>query len=138
LVIDAAHPADADPAINVLDGVFLYDLADLERVAMTGRARREAAAAAAWRIVEDELRRFETEGAVRRSVSAIVALRRHFERVRQEVMDQGLDSEAATRLLVNRLLHAPSEGLRALALDGEPAAAEALLRRLFHLYEEDQ
>ncbi|MGH7088002.1 MAG: glutamyl-tRNA reductase [Stellaceae bacterium] len=137
-VIDAAHPADADPAINALDGLFLYDLADLERAAMAGRARREAAAGTAWQIVEDELRRFESESAVRRSVSAIVTLRQHFERVRQEVMNEGLDSEAATRLLVNRLLHAPSESLRALALGGDAAAGEALLRRLFRLEEEDE
>ncbi len=50
-VIDAAIPADADPAINGLDGVFLYDLADLERVAITGRETRAAAAADAWHCI---------------------------------------------------------------------------------------
>jgi len=44
----------------------------------------------------------------------------------------GLDAAEATRLLVNRLLHDPSEALRRLAAEsGDPAAAEALLRRLF-------
>lgn len=140
-VIDAAIPADADPAINDLDGVFLYDLVDLEKAALAGRATREAAAAEAWRIVDEELAAFHARGAARRAVPAVVALRRHFERVRAEVMtERGLDAEAATRLLVNRLLHAPSETLRDLAGSaGDGAALEDLLRRLFRLAgEEDE
>jgi glutamyl-tRNA reductase len=44
----------------------------------------------------------------------------------------GLDAAEATRLLINRLLHDPSEALRRLAAESDdPAAAEALLRRLF-------
>jgi len=138
-VIDAAIPADADPAINALDGVFLYDLADLERAAMAGRATRAEAASEAWRIVEVELAEFAARRAARRAVPAVVALRRHFESVRQAVMaERGLDAEAATRLLVNRLLHAPSEALRELAAGEHDAAAmAALLRRLFRLADEE-
>jgi len=73
-------------------------------------------------------------------VPAVTALRSHFEAIRAALLrDQpGLDAEAATRLLVNRLLHAPSEILRALvASEGEAAAAEALVRRLFRLEREE-
>ena len=138
-VIDAALPAEADPAINALDGAFLYDLADLERAAMAGRAKRQEAAAAAWRIVDEELASFRAKSAARRAVPAVVALRRHFEALRAEVMaERGLDADAATRLLVNRLLHAPSEALRDVAgRDGDAAAIEALLRRLFRLADEE-
>jgi glutamyl-tRNA reductase len=134
-VVDAAIPSDADPAVNALDGVFLYDLADLERAALVGRATREAAAAEAWRIVEDELAAFRAKDAARRAVPAVVALRRHFDKVRDEVMaERGLDADQATRLLVNRLLHAPSEALRDLAgRAGDAAAMETLLRHLFRL-----
>lgn len=138
-VIDAALPADADPAVNALDGVFLYDLADLERAALAGRARRDEAVASAWRIVDEELAAFRARTAARRAVPAVVALRRHFERLRADVMaERGLDAEAATRLLVNRLLHAPSEVLRDLAVrEGDAEAGEALLRRLFRLDDEE-
>ncbi len=134
-VIDVALPTDADPAINELDGVFLYDLADLERAALAGRTNRAAAAEAAWRIVEDELREFAARRAARAAVPAVVALRRHFEQVRDEVMaERGLDAEAATRILVARLLHAPSEALRDLAGAGDDAARmEEFVRRLFRL-----
>lgn len=46
----------------------------------------------------------------------------------------GLDAGAATRLLVNRLLQAPSEVLRGLAASvGERSDAEGLARPLFRL-----
>jgi len=46
----------------------------------------------------------------------------------------GLDAEAATRLLVNRLLHAPAGVLRGLATsDAGKAEVGVLARRLFRL-----
>jgi len=138
-VIDVAIPADAEPAINDLDGAFLYDLADLERVALAGRAEREAAAAAAWAIVDAELAAHQTRGAARRAVPAVVALRRHVERLRDDALAEGGDVEAVTRRLVNRLLHDPSEALRKLAGgEADVARMEELLRRLFRLGHEEE
>ncbi|HTZ76852.1 MAG TPA: glutamyl-tRNA reductase [Stellaceae bacterium] len=139
-VIDAAIPPDVEPAVNDLDGAFLYTLDDLERSAMAGRAGREAAAAAAQSILDAELASFERRQAERSAVPAVTALRAHFEAMRAALLrdEPGLDAEAATRLLVNRLLHAPSESLRGLAAaEGDAAAAEALLRRIFRLVSEE-
>ena len=70
-------------------------------------------------------------------------MRRHFESVRDQVVAENPGADAATvaRLLVNRLLHAPSAALRDLAADavvdggGELMAIERLLARLFGLSE---
>jgi glutamyl-tRNA reductase len=135
-VIDAAIPADAEPSVNDLDGVFLYDLGDLERAALAGRATREAASAEAWRILEAELADFAARHVARRAVPAVVALRSHVEALRRQALaEAGDDAEAATRLLANRLLHDPSEVLRALtaAMPDEAKTMERLLRRLFRL-----
>jgi glutamyl-tRNA reductase len=135
-VIDAAIPPTVEPAVNDLDGAFLYTLDDLERAATAGRTAREAAAAEARVVLEDELAAFQRRQAEREAVPAVTALRSHFEAVRAALLrDQpGLDAGAATRLLVNRLLHAPSEVLRALAAsEGGAAEVEALARRLFRL-----
>ncbi len=140
-VIDAAIPADAEPAVNDLDGAFLYDLGDLERVALAGRAKREAASAEARRIVEAELAAFATRRAQRRAVPAVTALRRHVEALRRQALAEAAgDAEAATRLLANRLLHDPSEVLRELAgaMPQQAEAMEELLRRLFRLSEEEE
>ena len=138
LLVDAAIPPDIDPAANGIDGAFVYDLDDLERAAMQGRAGREAAARDAWRIVDAEVAAFRERRAERAAVPAIVALREHFERVRAAVVAEAndRDPEAVTRLLVNRLLHGPSEALRRAALEEEGpdgATLEAMLRRLFRL-----
>jgi len=135
-IIDAAVPPTVEPAVNDLDGAFLYTLDDLERAAMVGRNAREAVTAEAWAVLEDELAAFERRQAERAAVPAVTALRNHFEAVRAALLrdEPGLDAVAATRLLVNRLLHAPSEVLRALAAStGAAAESEALARRLFRL-----
>jgi glutamyl-tRNA reductase len=68
-------------------------------------------------------------------------LRGHFEAVRTRLLAEhpGGDPAEATRLLVNRLLHQPSQVLRAMAAahDMEQVEAERLLRRLFRFDESD-
>ncbi len=134
LFIDAAVPRDVAPEVGGIEQAFLYDLDDLERLALEGRAGRAAAADEAWAIVDAELGAFRAERAARQAVPALVALRRRFEAARQEILAGGaVDAAEAMRLLINRLLHEPSESLRRLAETGSSAEAEALLRRLFAL-----
>jgi glutamyl-tRNA reductase len=132
--IDAAVPGDVDPAVAELDGAFVYDLADLEAVALEGRASREATVAEARRILDRELAAFLRGRAERAAVPAVAALRGRFETVRDEVLHTpGLDAAEATRRLVNQLLHGPSEALRRAAAEGGETAAglEKALGALF-------
>lgn len=143
-LIDAAIPADVAPEVAKLDGAFVYDLSDLERVALAGRVNREQAMVQAWSLVDQAVAAFVKSRAERAAVSAVVSLRAHFEAERDRLLAEqpGLDAVAATRLLVNRLLHHPSEVLRAMAAEEsgaglvERAAAERLLRQLFRLQAE--
>jgi len=132
-IIDLAVPRDADPAIEELDGAFVYDSTDLEGVARAGLAEREAVADEAWQIIDERLAAYGQARAMRARAPAIDALRRRFEVLRQEVLAGAgtNDADAVTRTLINRLLHDPSEALRDLATDD--ADAERLLRRLFRL-----
>lgn len=137
LFVDAAIPADVDPGVNDLDGAFAYSLDDLERIALEGRSQRDEAAAAAEAVIDEEVERFLRAGAARAAVPALSALRDHFEAVRREVLadlraaDPAVDE--ATRRLVNRLLHGPTQALRDLAAENDPdaAVAETYIRRLF-------
>src|SRR5262245_27864875 len=140
LCIDCAIPGDVDKAADRLDGVFLFDLADLEKMAMEGQESRQAAAAPAWRIVDDEVAAFIRGLSAPGGDAAIVALRRHFEEVRQQVLAETgtADADAVTRLLINRLLHTPSAALRALAAESKgDGALRELLCRLFGLTPDD-
>jgi glutamyl-tRNA reductase len=141
LMIDAAIPADLAPDIDEVDGAFRYDLDALERLAIKGRSTREAAAKDAWRILDEELESFRRGRAERRAAPALSALRQRFEAERERLLAEtpGIDAAEATRLLVNRLLHDPSEVLRAIAAEGGTREeTEALLRRLFRLSGEEK
>jgi glutamyl-tRNA reductase len=134
-LVDTSLPGDVDPSINRIDEAFLYDLADLEGVVMDGRASRESEAAKASDIVDAEVEAFLRGRAERVAVPALGDLRGHFESVREGVLKEaGGDADKATRLLINRLLHTPSEAMRDEAAEGGGwTAAEDIIRRLFGL-----
>ncbi len=141
LVIDAGIPGDVEAAVNRIDNAFLYDLEDLERLAEQGRHQREAAAQAAWAVVAEEVARFVAANAQRAAVPAVAALHRRFEAERARALAEAHgDAEKATRLLVGRLLHHPSEALRTLGGDdkNQYEAAQALLSTLFRLDDETE
>ena len=115
-----------------------FDLADLERVARQGKAKREAATVAAWRILDDEIAAFGQRRAERGAGPSVTALRRRFEALRAEVLAESRGgADEATRLLLSRLLHDPSEALRQAAAETENTGVDldAALRRLFRLDE---
>lgn len=136
LLVDVGVPGDIDPVINRVDNAFLYDLNDLETLAEKGRTARESVARAAWAIIAEEVAGFLRARAERAAVPGIAALRRRFEAERTRALaEAGADAEKATRLLVGRLLHDPSEVLRQAAADGKALEGDAqtLLRLLFRL-----
>jgi glutamyl-tRNA reductase len=134
---DAAVPRDVEPKVESLDGAFVYDLDDLERVAAEGRAGREAEVERARAILAEEIGRFRAGRAERRGVSAVMRLRGRFEAARNRALAETGDAERATELVINRLLHEPSERLRRIAADEGEEGAEAALKRLFGEDEEE-
>src|SRR5947199_5769629 len=56
--IDIAVPRDVDPEMNRLDGVFVYDIDDLQSVVASNMANRGREAERAMAIIETELDRF--------------------------------------------------------------------------------
>lgn len=142
LALDAGIPGTIDADVDAVDEIFLYRLEDLERIAQAGRQERARAAEAAWALVSAAVAEFVRDRAARAAVPAIAELRRYFEAQRQLALaESGGDADKATRLLVNRLLHGPSRGLRDLAAVTEGAGtlewvkAHRLLERLFPLQE---
>lgn len=134
---DAAVPRDIEPKVETLDGAFVYDLDDLERVAAEGRAGREAEVDRARAILVEEIGRFRAGRAERRGVSAVMRLRGRFEAARNRALAETGDAGRATELVINRLLHEPSERLRRIAADEGEQGAEAALKRLFGEDEEE-
>lgn len=136
LLLDAGIPRDLPGSASDLEGAFLFDLDDLERVAQQGKAKREGASLAAWKVIGDELQRFMQRSEERAAVPAVQDLRGYIEGLRDEVLaDRNLDAEEATRRLVQRLLHHPSVALRESAAEDKTSQhrLEEALKTLFPL-----
>jgi glutamyl-tRNA reductase len=140
-VIDIAVPRDADPVIGDLDGVFLYDIDDLEKVVHANLSERAKAADHAVRIVEHEAGQFEHWLRTQGVVPTIKALREHFNTVAETELQKALEqlarrdhtpiqqrelAQRLVQLIVNKLLHAPTTALRESAPDEAALRAEVL------------
>lgn len=138
-IVDASVPRDVEPAVDRIDDAFLYDLADLERLAVEGQVSRKGEADAAEQIIVSESEAFLKGRRARVAVPVLTALRDHVGRLRQQALiEAGGDAELATHHLMNRLLHMPSERLREMAGSGEDVAAvEQMIRELFGIADDE-
>lgn len=127
LVLDVAIPSDVSPEVDSLDGIFRYGLNDLERIAVIGMDGRQGEAAAAWRIVDEETRRFLDDVESRAAGGAIQRAERRLEQIRETVLAAGgpVAAEPATRLFARRLLHCHAAALRRIAIERPERLAEA-------------
>ena len=138
--IDIAVPRDIDPALNDVDGCFVYDIDDLQQVAAGNLASRSREAAAAETIVQAEVERYESRMQGLDAVPAIRALQKGAEELRQAELrrtsarlagepltaGQMAAVEALTRSLTTKLLQAPMTALRAAAQSGDREALAEL------------
>ena len=81
--IDIAVPRDVDPAMNKLEGIFVYDIDDLQQVAAAHMAERSREASDAETLIAGEVERFQQRQRTVNVAPAIVALQRKAEEIRQ-------------------------------------------------------
>ncbi len=81
--IDIAVPRDVDPAMNKLEGIFVYDIDDLQSVAASHMAERSREAGNAEALIAAEVERFHQRQRTVNVAPAIVALQRQVEELRQ-------------------------------------------------------
>jgi glutamyl-tRNA reductase len=145
VLVDIALPRDIDPTVREVEGIFLYDLDDLERVVAHNAREHEGAAFEAQRIVEDEAQGFRRKLLSERVVPTIVALRSQLERIcRQELesfqhecgpfsKDQnGLLEDVVVRI-TRRIAGSLARELKDLPEKGEQEQLTTAVQRLFHL-----
>ncbi|WP_455373861.1 glutamyl-tRNA reductase [Limibacillus halophilus] len=137
LLIDGGIPGDVDPACDALEDLFLYDLEDLERLAQEGLKSRGDSLAEAEAVIDEVLDRFAERRSGRASGALLQALETRLEELRLAAEAEG-DEGSATRL-ARELKHQLASALRALQQESpeEAARAEALLRRLFDVKQDD-
>jgi glutamyl-tRNA reductase len=142
--IDIAVPRDVDPEMNRLEGIFVYDIDDLQSVAASNMAERSREAQAAETIVAREVDRFQQRLQSLDAVGTVVALQQSAEEMRAAEMlrirsrlagltdEQAAAVDALTRGLMKKFLHAPLSAVKQAAQEGD-AETLAALRRSFQL-----
>lgn len=137
-LIDIAVPRDVDPAVNQVEGIFVYDIDDLQQVAASHIAERHQQAGDAETLIAAEVERFHQRRRAVNVAPAIVSLQRQGEEIRVAELkrmhaklgeltgEQLAAVEALTRGLVNKFLHPPMQALKQAARDDDSSRVEAL------------
>ena len=148
--IDIAVPRDVDPELNKLDGIFVYDIDDLQQAVSSHVADRKKEAEKAEAIVNTEVEKFHARLQTLDVVPTIVSLQDHLETIRQAEIDrvrgrlgqltpeQEMAVETLSRGIINKIMHTPISTLKSAARDPESTTIVDLVRRLFNLQEKDK
>jgi glutamyl-tRNA reductase len=136
--------------MNKVDGLFVYDIDDLQQAVSSHVADRKKEAERAEEIINGEVDRFHARLQTLDVVPTIVSLQDHLETIRQAEIDrvrgrlgsmttdQELAVEALTRGIVNKIMHTPISTLKTAARDSESTTVIDLVRRLFNLHDDVQ
>jgi glutamyl-tRNA reductase len=148
--VDIAVPRDVDPEMNRLDGIFVYDIDDLQQAVVSHVSDRKKEADKAEIIVDGEVQKFQARLQTIDVVPTIVSLHEHLETIRQAEIDrvrgrlgpmspeQELAVEALTRGIINKIMHTPVSALKTAARDQASTTVVELVRRLFNLEDEEK
>jgi glutamyl-tRNA reductase len=148
-VIDIALPRDVEAAAGEIEQVFLYNIDDLQATVRENMARRTSEIVRAETIVAEELEKFGAWLRSRGAIPTVVALRQHFENIRQAELERlgykiaALPPEVRetaravldeiTHLIMEKLLLTPTEQLKSLSDTETVGAYTEALTRLFGL-----
>jgi glutamyl-tRNA reductase len=145
VLVDIALPRDIDPRAREVEGAFLYDLDDLERVVEHNAGEREAAALEAQKIVESEAQGFRRKLLSERVVPTIVALRARLDEICRQELDSfkhecgpfskdqdALFGEVAARI-IRKIAGSLARELKESPEKMEQEQMTAAVQRLFHL-----
>ena len=147
LLVDLAVPRDLDPAINELEGCFLYDVDDLEAVVTETLSGRRGEAARAERLVAEEAQRFREWHASLDVVPTIASLRALAEEIRDSELARAGGKlsqrerehvESVTAQIFAKLLHLPTIRMKEAAAAADGVLYADVVRHLFGLGEEER
>jgi glutamyl-tRNA reductase len=123
-LIDLAVPRNVEPAVNELENVYVYDLDDLEWMAVQNHELRMNEVARAEAILQEELAAQKAAECERARTPVLRRLRAHAEAIASAEVERCLSGlvlserqeksvRAMANAIVNKLLHGPTQRLRA-------------------------
>jgi glutamyl-tRNA reductase len=146
--IDIAVPRDVDAAMSHVDGIFVYDIDDLQQVVEANVSDRGREAERAEFLIEEEVARFRRRIQNLDAVPTIIALQNRMEQIRQAEIERlrakfgnlSAEQHAAidnlTRSIVNKIAHPPIAALKSVSGSEQLLATAEFLRNLFGIEDE--
>ena len=137
--IDIAVPRNVDPDVGKSDGVYVYDLDDLQKLSEENMKARHTEISAAERLLQEHIENFETWRRSLLLTPTITALRKQvYAIVRDEMSRLGKDMDPSqverwSDSIVNKVLNRPLQELKMGTRTGDAEHEAAVLRRLFGL-----
>ena len=142
-MVDLAVPRDIDPAAADLDDVYLYTVDDLKDIIQDNLRSRQAAAAQAEEMIDNQVEHFMAWLRTHDSAASLRALRERAEAMRDAALARAHRQLAQGKnpidvmnilanTLTNKLMHSPCAGLREAAAQGDVETL-TLIQHLYHL-----
>jgi glutamyl-tRNA reductase len=143
--IDIAVPRDVAAEMGELDGIFVYNIDDLQSVVESNLSARSEEAQRAEAIIEEELHRFAAHERVRELAPTITSLQEYLEGIRRSELQrirgrlgeltpgQELALESLTHGIINKVLHMPVSALKSAARESQSAAVIQAVQKIFNL-----
>lgn len=143
-IIDIAVPRDVDPAVGIIDNVFLYNIDDLQGIVDSNMKGRRAEALRAEEIVSEEVVRFSEWYQTLEVVPTIVDLKSKMESImkaeiessswiRKLSPEEQKNVEILASSILNKVLHDPISNLKDESRENGAVSCIAVIRKLFHL-----
>lgn len=120
-VLDLGLPRNVDPSVNEISNVFVHDLNALEKMVDSNLARRRSEIPKVEAIIREELERASEWERASQAGPLIQALRQSVEELRTHEVDrvtrnmsddQRQAVDRATRAVINKLLHGPTQHIK--------------------------
>ncbi len=146
-LIDIAVPRDVDAVVGTLDGVYLYNVDDLEELASRNREERSEEVVSARNLVAEEVAAFGRWLAVSTVAPTVAALKQRLMELRGDELErsrrlleelQPEQREGVERMLqslISKVLHGPATALKASAESGSAEYLVKSIREAFGLAE---
>ena len=144
-IVDIAVPRDVEPSVHDLEGVYLYDVDDLQGVVDAGLEERKRAAGDARSMLDVEVVSFDRWRQTVDLGPTIAALHDHLHHVAKDELERfgrrlgTLSPEQRavvsdlTRSVIQKVLHTPIVSLKSAAERGDARSRAALYREIFGL-----
>ncbi len=145
-MVDLAVPRNIAPDLGDLDGVFAYDVDDIQKIIADNSNARAIEAAKAETIIAEEIARFVRARGVRDGVPVLAQLRARAEQIAKAEAERTLlglgddlsekqrrSVQAMALAIINKLLHEPTARLRELGSDAGPSRLADAAAELFGL-----